>query len=492
MDTPAYLDPALRVYMAEVNKSIAAEEARLVELQAYHEQLASTRELVADLPGKLVHRVSVPFGKHAFFPGELQHTNELTLHLGSRYYVQCAAQHAAGVLERRSAAVQRDMAAVRRQLDAHHARLQLSGAELNPGVEGAAEIRQSYEDSEALLASAPKPAAAVAGKQTSTIATSSTASDVRPAAHTTATNTAAQPPARMAAPQPASTKPKQATVMGDDEFAQLMARMDELEAQEEAARAAGELKDEDDQAGGEDEEEEGNVGSHASGVLQPEDLIGIGELLGASHSDRTSPSHLPTLLESVEEGEEEGEEEEAEDIAALFAPVMPATNTAEDGQDVLQSAASQPQCSLLQVQQDQQSRPSSGSPAAPASHTQSQSSSKPALRKGFLLGSSPSGKKGAPSAATDVAPERSADHAGTRTGHSSKPSPQPTATAAPLAAAAAAQLGSDRVVQEARQAAFSGTVLERSVEDAGGPVTSQPVSQASQGSQAAAPPRKVG
>mmetsp|Transcript_16116 Transcript_16116/g.22506 ORF Transcript_16116/g.22506 Transcript_16116/m.22506 type:complete len:106 (-) Transcript_16116:307-624(-) len=43
----------------------------------------------------------VPFGKRAFFPGYLHHTNELLVLLGSNYYVERSAKQASEILDRR-------------------------------------------------------------------------------------------------------------------------------------------------------------------------------------------------------------------------------------------------------------------------------------------------------------------------------------------------------------------------------------------------------
>lgn len=48
----------------------------------------AARAAVRELPSRLTHRVCVPFGPHAFFPGKLRHTNELTVPLGGRHFAQ--------------------------------------------------------------------------------------------------------------------------------------------------------------------------------------------------------------------------------------------------------------------------------------------------------------------------------------------------------------------------------------------------------------------
>ena len=117
----------------------------------------------------------MPFGKHAFFPGELRHTNELMVHLGGGYRAECTAAHAAGILSRRMAVIDRDIAQVQAEMQGLHDRLAVAGAELGGSGggggggsgggriqedEGAFEIRETYEESEALLRSAAAAASA--------------------------------------------------------------------------------------------------------------------------------------------------------------------------------------------------------------------------------------------------------------------------------------------------------------------------------------------
>jgi unconventional prefoldin RPB5 interactor 1 len=45
----------------------------------------------------------VPFGKVAFFSGELVHTNELTVHIGASYYAERSARETVEILSRRRA-----------------------------------------------------------------------------------------------------------------------------------------------------------------------------------------------------------------------------------------------------------------------------------------------------------------------------------------------------------------------------------------------------
>lgn len=69
----------------------------------------------------------VPFGKHAFFPGELVHTNEFLVGLGCELQLEASAKQAAELLGRRQ---ERAAAALAR------ARLQLRELEARCGPAG--------------------------------------------------------------------------------------------------------------------------------------------------------------------------------------------------------------------------------------------------------------------------------------------------------------------------------------------------------------------
>ena len=54
--------------------------------------------------------VQVPFGKMAFMPGRLIHTNEILVHLGDSYYAERSAAQALHVLARRQVRAPRSSA----------------------------------------------------------------------------------------------------------------------------------------------------------------------------------------------------------------------------------------------------------------------------------------------------------------------------------------------------------------------------------------------
>ncbi|KAH0619602.1 hypothetical protein JD844_000349 [Phrynosoma platyrhinos] len=59
------------------------------------------QERLSTLPDKLSYDIMVPFGPHAFMPGRLVHTNEITVLLGDNWFAKCSAKQASDLVEHR-------------------------------------------------------------------------------------------------------------------------------------------------------------------------------------------------------------------------------------------------------------------------------------------------------------------------------------------------------------------------------------------------------
>ncbi|PNH10065.1 Branched-chain-amino-acid aminotransferase-like protein 3, chloroplastic [Tetrabaena socialis] len=155
----AYLEALQAVQAMEA--AAERQEAEAGVLRAAVEEVARVRQLVLRLPDKVRRKAMVPYGKHAFFEGELVHTNELMVDLGCGYSLEASAVEAAAVLGRRQAAAEAALAAAEARLAELRARAGAVGQVTmsNEEGEGFFEIRQEYEESEELL----RAAAAAAG-----------------------------------------------------------------------------------------------------------------------------------------------------------------------------------------------------------------------------------------------------------------------------------------------------------------------------------------
>lgn len=102
-----------------------------------------------ELPRKVESEVLVPFGKLAFFPGTLQHTNEVTVLLGESYFAKCSAEKAAQIAEHRTEHARPRVSAAQEELDALTQRIEQLRAlgKLSGGLApGEFEIREPCDD----------------------------------------------------------------------------------------------------------------------------------------------------------------------------------------------------------------------------------------------------------------------------------------------------------------------------------------------------------
>jgi prefoldin alpha subunit len=167
VDSPEFIDSAIKVYNVEVHRAIKAQEEQLLRLQTAHEQLQQNIETLAELPNRLRHPAMIPLGKHAFFRGHLTRTNEVMVHLGEQYYVETSAAVARGILQRRLDVLAQGVSKAQQQLQALRARLDVTQSSLRDDSAdgGAFEIRSSIEESDALLASAASKRKQAAARQ---------------------------------------------------------------------------------------------------------------------------------------------------------------------------------------------------------------------------------------------------------------------------------------------------------------------------------------
>ena len=170
-------------------KEFIASSQHLEQFQQALARNTETASLLAELPRKLRHTVCVPLGPHAFFPGELVHTNEILLDLGQGYLAQCSASHAEGVLARQRALLERQLAQCGAQLaDLGLGRLGGAAGSIAPGEEeeGLLEIRETLEEADAwaqaaitATATATARAATAAGREPAATADATAAVGVR-------------------------------------------------------------------------------------------------------------------------------------------------------------------------------------------------------------------------------------------------------------------------------------------------------------------------
>ncbi len=145
-------DADLLAYLTAMTAGAAQQQAQLADMEASVAELQRVRQLITRLPDRVRHQAMVPYGKHAFFPGQLIHTNEYMVDLGCGYTLEASAKEAEGVLGRRQQRAEAALAAARQQAEELAARLRALQAPMaNEEGDSFMEIRQEYDESEELL-----------------------------------------------------------------------------------------------------------------------------------------------------------------------------------------------------------------------------------------------------------------------------------------------------------------------------------------------------
>ncbi|KAI8089756.1 Prefoldin subunit-domain-containing protein [Halteromyces radiatus] len=122
--------------------------------KTYQEEYNALETQLQTLSDETVRPAMIPFGKLAFMPGKLIHTNEITVYLGDQYYVERSTKQALGILQRRKEVVDENLRLVEAQWNAMKAKSDTVNKNLFPSAEGVneeglpiMEIREEIPDS---------------------------------------------------------------------------------------------------------------------------------------------------------------------------------------------------------------------------------------------------------------------------------------------------------------------------------------------------------
>uniref|UniRef100_M4DFI8 Uncharacterized protein n=1 Tax=Brassica campestris TaxID=3711 RepID=M4DFI8_BRACM len=91
---------------------------------------------------------NVPFGKIAFFPGRLIHTNECLVFLGENYYTDRTSKQTVDVLRRRDKTLQSQIHSLKAEIDDFQTEASFFANTASEAAEGVLEIREEYEEEE--------------------------------------------------------------------------------------------------------------------------------------------------------------------------------------------------------------------------------------------------------------------------------------------------------------------------------------------------------
>ncbi|KAJ7526027.1 hypothetical protein O6H91_17G078300 [Diphasiastrum complanatum] len=147
MVTPlAHLIPIedLERAVQHMNECIDSHAQHLQQLQQYLHDNIALAKLLCTLPDSVRYNVMVPFGKLAFFPGSLIHTNELLVLLGESYYSERSTKQTIDILERRNQYLELKITSLKAQILDFQAEVEFASNTAAEAAEGVVEIREDH------------------------------------------------------------------------------------------------------------------------------------------------------------------------------------------------------------------------------------------------------------------------------------------------------------------------------------------------------------
>ncbi|XP_027119607.1 uncharacterized protein [Coffea arabica] len=187
-----------------VQDTIAERRNQLDQLKSFVSDNTNLINLVQTLPNELQHQIMVPFGKAAFFPGRLIHTNEFMVLLGDGYYAERTSKQTVEILKRRGKILESQFESLKADIQDLKTEASFFNATANEAAGDLVEIVEDYVEEN------PMAEVSKAGESKADFPSSSEAETTR-------------------------------IGYQDDEYAYIFSRIDELEKEEEDAE-----KDDDD------------------------------------------------------------------------------------------------------------------------------------------------------------------------------------------------------------------------------------------------------
>lgn len=210
-----------------VQRALAADEEVLGELRRFDDDYADLQRLVRDLPNRTSHEVMVPFTDVAFFPGRLIHTNELLVLLGSDLYAERSATQTLDIIERRRDMLREKIQGASARVDAMSSRVgALDAVSAADGGLGVIPEEEGEDDAPGAFTTRREGRADITRKPNGTVEITETYAD----GETLDPIEARRASSASAAPAPAP----------EPDFDAVMARLEALEAGEDADPRAGE------------------------------------------------------------------------------------------------------------------------------------------------------------------------------------------------------------------------------------------------------------
>ncbi|WOK96645.1 hypothetical protein Cni_G05352 [Canna indica] len=127
-----------------VEEAIAERQSELGRLQGFVSDNTALIQFVRSLPNELSHDIMVPFGGAAFFPGCLVHTNEFLVLLGEGYYAERSAKQTVDILQRRGKVLEAKVESLKATMMDLEAQAKFFNSTAEEAAEGLVEIREEY------------------------------------------------------------------------------------------------------------------------------------------------------------------------------------------------------------------------------------------------------------------------------------------------------------------------------------------------------------
>jgi len=100
----------------EQEKAIFETKGKILKCENFISDYKALQERLTTLPEKVTHEVMVPFGKFAFMPGQMVHTNEVMVLLGDNWFAERSAKQAAEIAGRRIQELDKNLAELNKQM----------------------------------------------------------------------------------------------------------------------------------------------------------------------------------------------------------------------------------------------------------------------------------------------------------------------------------------------------------------------------------------
>ncbi|XP_006469883.1 uncharacterized protein LOC102629247 isoform X2 [Citrus sinensis] len=127
-----------------VQDALSEKQQELERVKEFISDNTNLINLVQKLPEELHHDIMVPFGKAAFFPGRLIHTNEFMVLLGEGYYAERTSKQTVEILKRRGKVLDSQVDSLKAMMKDLQAEASFFDTTASEAAEGLVEIREEY------------------------------------------------------------------------------------------------------------------------------------------------------------------------------------------------------------------------------------------------------------------------------------------------------------------------------------------------------------